>query len=799
MAEERLPEDGGTDLDTSAAKPEGRASGGLPPNPDTSIREEVELREAQVVSNDRRDLEVTVIAGGLSRMGWYYTDEVLRAAVSLVEGAPAFADHPGPADRPERSVRDIVGYYRDARFVPGSQQSAISGQQIPATPRRRDPPEAGATGGAGVAACPDRGRGPETRDQGPETGDVGSGRIVATLHVLESAGWLWSLIREALAEGQPGLIGLSIDALGRTRSERLDGRPVRVVERLTRLLSVDLVTRPSAGGRIERILQAEAAGARFPAASQSAEEYGGRAARASSTGGGRTMADVVNSRQGTVDSSVREAGTEGRVDSAQGTGSSAQAGIQDSALGTGGGERETTDQRPETRLQAAVAEAERLLAEVREQRRAIEGERLLERELSASGLPEAVRIKLRRRFERQLPEVGEETLREAFDEERATLASLSAAGLITGMGAAKADISLGRDCREKLQTALDQLFDVPVPDALRLPPLGGIREAYVLATGDYDVSGHSRPDMIREAELTTSSFNYLLGTSMNKRLLQDYQAWPAEWQRFCSVVPIKDFKQQDRIRLGAFGSLSTVAEDTPYTELSLSDTRAIYTAAKRGNIVSISREVIVNDDLQAIKQIPTKLAVAAAYTLAEFVYGFLSGGRATNIYDGFPLFDPAAGPYNHGHNRRVDALATAAMQAGVTTMKEQTNMAGKRIGLKPAFLAVPPELEFTALVITRSTGLPGGNYNDVNPMMGYTEVIVSPQLSNGSEWYLAADPRTVDTIEIGFVGGQVNPTLLVQDQPLYGLNFTQDVITYKIRHEYGGAVVDYRGLYSGGS
>jgi len=56
----------------------------------------------------------------------------------------------------------------------------------------------------------------------------------------------------------------------------------------------------------------------------------------------------------------------------------------------------------------------------------------------------------------------------------------------------------------------------------------------------------------------------------------------------------------------------------------------------------------------------------------------------------------------------------------------------------------------------------------------------------------------VDTVEIGFVGGQVNPVLLVQDQPLFGLNFTQDVISYKVRHEYGGAVVDYRGFYSGG-
>ena len=37
----------------------------------------------------------------------------------------------------------------------------------------------------------------------------------------------------------------------------------------------------------------------------------------------------------------------------------------------------------------------------------------------------------------------------------------------------------------------------------------------------------------------------------------------------------------------------------------------------------------------------------------------------------------------------------------------------------------------------------------------------------------------MDTVEIGFVGGQVNPALFIQDNPLFGLNFTQDVVSYK--------------------
>jgi phage major head subunit gpT-like protein len=212
---------------------------------------------------------------------------------------------------------------------------------------------------------------------------------------------------------------------------------------------------------------------------------------------------------------------------------------------------------------------------------------------------------------------------------------------------------------------------------------------------------------------------------------------------------------------------------------------------KRGNLFTVSREAIINDDLQAIKQIPTKLAVAAAYTLAEFVYGFLSSNP--NIYDGSALFMNGAPHSNLG----AAALSTSAMQTGITAMREQTNFAGKRLGLRPRFLVVPPELEFTAMIVTKSAGVPGSNNNDINPMLGYVTPIVSPQLTNTTQWFLIGDPREIDTIEIGFVGGQVNPMLFVQDQPLFGINFTQDAINYKIRHEYGGAVVDYRGLYRG--
>ena len=435
----------------------------------------------------------------------------------------------------------------------------------------------------------------------------------------------------------------------------------------------------------------------------------------------------------------------------------------------------------------------------------------LERRLLESVLPQAVLQPIRERYMGRIFEMAD--LERDLTASQQIMAALASQGVIRDHGYEKPVIGQHITEAEKVQAAFDLMFEDDrikmLSDAERTRFAGiraftSIREAYARATGDPAVSGagsgslgmirvseHAPIGRITEADTTTASFSYLLGTSMNKRLLKDYQAWPAEWQRFCTITPIKDFKQQTRVRLGAFGSLSTVAEDTAYSTISLQDSAATYVPTKRGNLVTVSRETIVNDDLFAIKQIPTKLAVSAAYTLADFVYAFLSTNP--NIYDGNALFTTGAPHSNLG----AAALSTAAMQTGVTAMREQTNFAGKRIGLRPRYLIVPPELEFTAMVVTKSAGVPGSNNNDINPMLGYVTPIVAPQLTNTSQWFFAGDPNVIDTIEIGFVGGQVNPALFIQDQPLFGLNFTQDVVSYKVRHEYGGAVMDYRGLYRG--
>jgi len=728
------------------------------------IREATDPDTTITTVDGKHIAEVTLIRAGVSRNGNEYPPEVLREAVPLFEGVRAFADHPKSGDLPERSIRDLVGYYRGVHL-----------------------------------------------DE--------AGRLRGQLHLVPGNEWLFNLLKEA--EGNPALCGLSIDSYGDAKRQGGTNK----VNKLLHVASVDIVTRPSAGGQVERILQSD----RQPAPDRSVPVGRAGSGPSASVPGSPTQETFMTTEPTTQDSpTIANPVADPRpIVNNTPEGLTALVEAQQKALRESHAElaRVRSILNPPSGTGVDLA---RMVEEIKRERELANAQALLATKLAEAALPEPVAQKLRRQFGSRVFEASE--LDTAIQDEKGVLAALTSAGQITGMGIPK--IEGGMSELDQVQAAFDALFDIYESDQTKnLPRLSGIREAFMVATG-VDVAhigGADRPlrealqaqlrgkvmtgrlleseQILREADVTTSSFSYLLGTSMNKRMIQDYKAWPSEWQKFTAIVGIKDFKQQDRIRLGAFGSLSTVAEDAAYTTLTLSDEHATYTPTKRGNLVQVTRETIINDDLYAIKQIPSKLAVSAAFTLAEFVYGLLSPNGG-NIYDAHKLFDSV----NHGNTGIVvanlgtansgAALSSAALQTAVIAMRKMTNMNGKPIGLKPRFLLVPPDLEFTAMTILKSAGLPGGSNNDINPMMGYAEPIVAPQLNSLSPastsiWIAVADPRVIDTVEVGFVGGQANPILLIQDMPLYGLNFTQDVISYKVRHEYGGAVTDYRGFYLG--
>ena len=332
------------------------------------------------------------------------------------------------------------------------------------------------------------------------------------------------------------------------------------------------------------------------------------------------------------------------------------------------------------------------------------------------------------------------------------------------------------------------MFDALLDPADR--SMTSLKEAYVQTTGDVRVSGRLRacdPALMREA-LASNSLGEVLGDAIARRMIADYRRANVYdvWRRVASTVPLADFRTQHRTRWGGYGDLPAVAEGAAYAALaSPTDEEVTYAPSKRGGTEDVTLETVKNDDAGALMRIPVKLSRAAQRTLARFVLDLIVGNPAMD-YDGVTLFHAG-----HG-NLGTAALARDSLAAARVAMLKQTEKdSGDRLGIGPRSILVPPDLEAAAADLFRR-----GTENDPGFVQSLSlDVLPVWYWTDANDWYLAADPDDIPCIEVGFLDGREEPELFVQDNPTVGSLFTHDKISYKIRHVYGGDVLDHRGLY----
>lgn len=584
----------------------------------------------------------------------------------------------------------------------------------------------------------------------PRFVEADGGAIEATLELLESAGPVTAKIREAYRRDMAdSLFGFSIDA--RAVAKRGRGG-IQQATRIVEVKSLDLIIEPSAGGQIIDAIEAV----------NEDEEHDVKlrermiaAIEAANGGQLPTGLDVENEQ------ALLEAYNEIHTADA---GKSGDAGAGAGAGAPGAVTRDDLDQT--VAMIEARAEARVLIAE--------------------SGLPDKAKDKLRKAFAgRDRYTVAD--VREALADEREYLASLTESGKVRGLGDR---VEAGQDRSEKVTAMLDDFFDAS-------KGARSFRECYVEITGDRRVTGlMQNVDMqrLREAvgeanmreAISAATFADVLGNSITRAMVREYNGatdWQ-DWRDLVDVVPVNDFRTQERARVGGYGNLPAVAENGAYNALtSPGDEKATYALSKRGGTETISLETIANDDVGLIRRIPMKLGVAAARTLYEFVLDFLKDNAA--IYDTVALFHAS-----HA-NLGAAALADASFAAARLRMQKQAEAdSSKRLGLVLRHVYVPLELEETAF----NMFVRGTNNDETFVQSRKPRVHTVPYWTDANNWYATADKSQVPLIEVGFYGGQEEPELFVQDLPTQGSLFSNDQVKYKIRHIYSGAVQDFRGF-----
>jgi phage head maturation protease len=288
----------------------------------------------------------------------------------------------------------------------------------------------------------------------------------------------------------------------------------------------------------------------------------------------------------------------------------------------------------------------------------------------------------------------------------------------------------------------------------------------------------------------TSDFQVALENVLNKTLLGQYRITPDTWSRFCNRGSVTDFRSSNRYRRGSLGRLATLNEHGEFQNVALSDAeKQTIAAATVGNIIALSRQVLINDDMGFLNSTTTMLGRAAKLSPEIDVYALLLGtgdGNGPVMSDGIKLFHAT-----HKNVGTAAALSVAALDGDRVLMGKQTDKDGNDfLDIRPAILLVPIGLGGDARVINDAQYDPdtANKLQRPNKVRGMVrDIIDTPRLTDATRRYLFADPADVPTIEVAFLEGQSEPVLETQ------AGWRVDGMEWKVRYDYGVAAIDFRG------
>lgn len=563
-----------------------------------------------------------------------------------------------------------------------------------------------------------------------------SGEVRAVLSLIEPDGAVAVKIREAAARGMSDLFGFSIDANGAAKTQLREGRKVKVATSITKVNSVDLIVEPGAGGRLIRMVEA------FNNTGEDAMRQKLLDEIKKNNPAGYARLNVETASDDEVAAAYREAVANVDADIS-------------AAAGIGG---------------------------VDEKIRMIEARANMRSSIATCNLPQPAKDRLLADFNGRARFV-EADVTAAVEAERSYLARFTESGHVNvgdfGSGARVEDRSV------KMAGMLDAFFDPAHKDHRSVH---SFKECYIEITGDRNVTGRMRDSdlaRLREARgadfreaVDSTTFGDILGNSITRRMQAIYIGMTdlQSWRRVAQVGRTSDFRTQEVTRMGGYGNLPTVGQGEPYPALTTpGDDKATFAVAKRGGTEDVTLEAIKNDDMRVITRIPQELALAAGNTLYEFAFDFFRTNP--NAWDAKALYHA-----DHGNLFTV-AFSAAEFAVHRLAMQKQTRVgSGKRMGTEPGVILLPFELQETGFnAFVRGQNLDKTFVQTINP-----EIIVVPYWADATDWVTVAPPDRFPVLEIDFLDGREEPELFVQDNPSAGSMFSNDKLTYKIRHIYGG-------------
>jgi len=299
-----------------------------------------------------------------------------------------------------------------------------------------------------------------------------------------------------------------------------------------------------------------------------------------------------------------------------------------------------------------------------------------------------------------------------------------------------------------------------------------------------------------QAAFSTTSLPGILSNIANKTLLEGYNYIEDAWRRISKIASVNDFKEHTRYRMnGSFITFEKVGLDGELKHGQVDEMTFGQKADTHGIMFALTRQMIIDDDLGALTDIPRQIGMGAAEAIADAVWGLLLSNPTQSDSKTF---------FHADHKNYLAGADTVLDVDGLTKAKilfaEQTKPNGRPMGVPARILLVPTALKVIAELLMTSVNLnetttTGKAKPQSNPHVGKFATVSSAYLSSAAfsgssakAWYLLADPNRLPTLEVAFLGGVDRPTVERADADFNTLG-----IQFRGYIDFGVREQDYRG------
>jgi hypothetical protein len=343
-------------------------------------------------------------------------------------------------------------------------------------------------------------------------------------------------------------------------------------------------------------------------------------------------------------------------------------------------------------------------------------------------------------------------------------------------------VETGKDEKDKKRDAIENaLLHRIMPEQFALNDAGRevrgmdlIRMCALLTGNQYGTDSE-----IATRAMSSSDLPLLLANIAEKSVQKSYQIAPSTFEKWVVQRTLRNYKKHHQVKLGDFPSLQERGEDGEFTEGEFGEGEETVQLKKYGGMLSMTEEMIVNDDTGSLSEFLQKAGASAKRLESKLVYDRLQA--STDMADGEELFASA-----HNNLGTSGAISETTVDELNQKLKNQKTLDDEDyLDLMAKYLICGLQNE-TAARKFLSTIIPNQS-SSVNPFANSMELIVDPRITS-KNWFMAADKSQIESIVLYRLLGKEQPVVSTRNK------WETGSFQIKVEHVAAAQAMEHRGI-----